>query len=124
MLGIGWSRGRLGAMYGFQPRYVTLATPLLICAYFAADLYLVPVFRRWSRLGLLLLAGGLFAVHILPTIHYGQGQSAMQDAFIRDVRSGVPRETILDRYVPGIEENRTDLNAHLDRLHRHLVDGY
>jgi hypothetical protein len=124
MLGIGWSRGRLGPLYGFQPRYVTLATPLLICCYFIAQLYLAPVLSRIVRVALCTLAVALFLFHIRPTLHYGSGQSAMQDAFIRDVRAGVPRQIILDRYVPGIEEDEADLNDHLDRLHAHHIDGY
>ncbi|HTL30219.1 MAG TPA: hypothetical protein VL282_13395 [Tepidisphaeraceae bacterium] len=123
-LGIGWSRSGFGPLYGLQPRYVTLATMILICAYFVVELYTAAKPKRIARSALLFLALALFLIHIKPAINYGSGQSALQDQFLSDLRARVPREVILERYVPKIDSDPAELNRYLDRLHRAGVAPY
>ncbi len=116
MLGIGWSRAGFGPWYGFQARYTSLATPLLACMYLVAARYLPDRFKARTSLVLFIFAIGLYVAHIPPGIHFGHGEALMLDNFTNDVRAGVPREVLLERYTDQFLVKRAELNKDFQNL--------
>src|SRR4029079_12115703 len=99
-----------------HPPSATLATPLLCCAYYVAELYLPGRMKRAAQVALFSLAGILFLIHIPPALNFGRGEALMLDNFRRDVRSGMPREKILDIYSDQLVLSREKLNKGLQEL--------
>jgi hypothetical protein len=124
MLGIGWSRAGFGPLYGLQARYVTAATPLLACAYFAVELYPPGAPGRAARGALFALAVAIFLIHIQPALNFGRGEATMVEAYLSDLRRGVPREEILDRYTVELSVSRHDLDQGIRLLHQSGVAPY
>jgi len=97
-LGIGWGRAHLGDAAGFGSRYVTLAAPLLCCAYFAWVLYSGRLVPR-----LLLLTFAVFAaVDTVQGLQRGARRAEATAAIHADIRRGLSPKQLGDKYASAI----------------------
>ena len=111
-------RGDVTANAGIQPRYATLAAPLICLAYFAPLLY-----GQASRyvVAAMLLAATLLAVLIgaVPAFAYGEFRRRQLDALQRDAELGLPLEAIAARNGSTLSDFSVEARAALGSLMAH-----
>ena len=90
-VGLGWGRAGSSLLAGFEPRYVTLASPLGCALYFVWDLYGgTPALRRLVPLGLLATMLVVLWPNTQAGIAAGRGLRGGRDS-VRATRSGPGR---------------------------------
>jgi hypothetical protein len=97
-LGIGWGRGALGEHSVFEPRYVTLTSPILLAVIFTWDAYTSPGVRRVVLTSLLSATLILLWPSTKDAIDAGRALAERGDRFERDVRAGIPLYQLVKRH--------------------------
>jgi hypothetical protein len=97
-LAIGWGRAGLEPDAGLQGRYVTLAVLALCWTYFVLVIYGKPIPGRWPIWALFGLVCVMLPFNTQVGLGYGKHQQARLDAFMRDVKSGLPPFALAYRY--------------------------
>jgi hypothetical protein len=97
-LGIGWGRAGLEPDAGLQGRYVTLAVLALCWAYFVLLIYGKPIPGSWLIWALFSLVCVMLPFNTQVGLGYGKHQQARLDAFIRDMKDGLPPFALAYRY--------------------------
>lgn len=97
---IGWSRSFLGAGAGFEPRYVTLAMPL-VCLFFLQAVALPTRGSRAVEFALVLAAALLLGPDTVKGLRGAACLEAATERMTADARAGVPPEVLAVRYNAG-----------------------
>jgi hypothetical protein len=97
-IAIGLGRGFMGPMIGFEPRYMTLAVPLLLLVYVQSEAQGGPLMKRHVQRVLFVLMAGLFIVNTQKGIVYSSQLNEHLVKFEQDMRDGVPPEFLGVRY--------------------------
>jgi hypothetical protein len=113
---IGAGRRDLGAQAGLQPRYTTLAAPLLCILFFAFTLFGSGRLRRAVPATLLVLALLATAINTAMAMGYGDLRRRQVAALDRDVRRGLPPDAIAARNGTAIYQYSQGVPGYIDRL--------
>lgn len=119
-LAVAWGRAGLGPAVSQARRYVSLSVLVLCGAYFVFVLY-AP--GRAGRVGQMLLGMATAAMlwpNAVEGIAYGRQLHAFLEPFVQDLRAGVPRSIIAERYTHPPDKLYSDeqhLGEYLDMLH-------
>jgi hypothetical protein len=92
--------GRPGA--GAAPRYCLLGAPALCCVYFIWELAHPAAATPFARTALFALVTSVAALNLQAGREYGRGREKAVDAFLADLRDGVPVYQLLARYGPTL----------------------
>ncbi|MDQ4142416.1 MAG: hypothetical protein M3198_01520 [Actinomycetota bacterium] len=99
VMAIGIGRGRGAVPDAHIPiRYVLLALPALLTAYFAAELYASRTHRRTLQGGLLAIVLLLLPLNIRSGLEWRDWYLDGMDRVLQDVEAGVPRSELAERH--------------------------
>jgi hypothetical protein len=96
-LGIGWGRSGYGEQGGLASRYVTLIAPALCCCYLMAMVSRSSGGRVIQAV-LLLFISAMLLSNIRCGCQAGKVWRSRTDAFVQDMRAGVPPFALAERY--------------------------
>ena len=115
--GTGLGAGGIEPPGGFEPRYVTLASPLGCTLYFVWDLYGgTPALRRLVPLGLLATMLVVLWPNTQAGIAAGKELAEAASRFEREVRSGTPMYLVIKHATPFLHPSEDELTALLPTL--------
>ena len=116
-VGLGWGRAGSSPLAGFEPRYVTLASPLGCTLYFVWDLYGgTPALRRLVPLGLLATMLVVLWPNAQAGIAAGKRLAEAASRFEREVRSGTPMYLVIKHATPFLHPSEDELTSLLPAL--------
>ncbi len=97
-LAVGWGRGAIGPMAGFETRYGTLAAPVLCLAYFVARAAPRPAFA----VGLCVLLAALFVFNTIHGIDRAEAKRARMNELQSDVAAGLTSAELAKKWTARI----------------------
>ncbi len=97
-LGVGWGRAGSGEQSGFEPRYVTLVTPIWLAVIFTWDIFTSPAVRRVVLTTALSAALILLWPNTRDAINAGRKLAQQAEQFAADVRNGAPVFALVKRH--------------------------
>lgn len=101
-LAIGWTRAAWSWEYGFQPRYVIIALPLLCGIYLTWGVFHVQAVSRLVQMGMLVLLCVALPFNTQAGIRLGEEVCTSQEALARDLQSGIPLSVLVEYHVDGV----------------------
>jgi hypothetical protein len=123
-LEVGIGRSVLGPAGGLAARYVVLAAPVIAHAYFVWELYAPPSLLRGGRLTVLALLLVLLPANIRSGEAYGLDRRRRADPFERDLRAGLPADTLARLHAASIFPDPPRFAARLEALRLARVRGF
>jgi hypothetical protein len=117
-LGIGWGRAGSGEQSGFEPRYVTLATPIWLAVIFTWDIYTTPAVRRVVLTTVLSGALVLLWPNTRDALYAGQKLAHQAAQFAADVRNGAPIYVLAKRHARFLHPSQDVLAEKLAMLRK------
>jgi hypothetical protein len=123
-LGTGWGRSGEDVLAGLQTRYVTLAVPALLAAYFAFASFGPGLLRDLVPLLLMTGSAALLWPNTAEGWIVGRERKAQATAFDRDVAAGTPLFRLVRRHVPFLHPSQEGLHAALEQLRRAKVGKF
>jgi hypothetical protein len=120
-LGIGWGRGALSEHSVFEPRYVTLTSPIWLAVIFTWDAYASPAVRRVVLTSLLSATLILLWPSTKDAIDTGRALAERGDQFYRDVRAGTPLYQLVKRHASFMFPSHDVLTKELSLLRKARV---
>ncbi len=116
-VGLGWGRAGSSGLGGFEPRYVTLTSPLGCTFYFVWDLYGgTPALRRLITLGLLATMLVVLWPNSQAGLEAGTGLAEAAVRFEREVHSGTPMYLVIKHATPFLHPSEDELTSLLPTL--------
>jgi hypothetical protein len=117
-LGVGWARAWFGEGAGLWARYVTLALPLLLCAYLVWELYARGSIGRQVQNALCLI----MVVFLWDNAMHGtmQGGALRNDMrqFEAELRAELPDRVVAERHVPMLYQNVDGLVQQMELMRK------
>jgi hypothetical protein len=95
---IGLGRAFIGPIAGFEPRYMTLAAPLLLLLFLLCEVYGNAALKRHLPRTLFIMMSLLFFVNAQKGISHSTNLWRHLAGFERDMRDGIPTEALGLRY--------------------------
>ena len=120
-LGVGWGRAGSGEQSGFEPRYVTLVTPIWVVVILTWDICTSPVVQRVVLTTMSSAALILLWPITRDAIDTGQKLALQADQFVADVRRGAPAYVLVKRHTPFMHPSQDVLAEKLALLRKARV---
>jgi hypothetical protein len=115
-LGVGWGREEYGSKIGLTARYITLAAPVLCCAYISWELYGFARVRRLVQTTLLLAGMYWLWQNDNLGVEYAKAFSQHMDAFTARLAEGVPSFVLSNEFVPFLYHTESGLQTKMQQL--------